>query len=65
MSRLSSVPQRVLAAVPEFHDVASAMLANPHDPQIARAVAARLCRRHTDATLSELAIRLARSFPNR
>jgi hypothetical protein len=33
MSRLSAVPQRVLAAVAEFYDDAPAMLAKPHDPR--------------------------------
>ena len=39
-----------------------------HDPHMARAVAARLCRRHTEATLGELAewlgLSRADSVPN-
>jgi chromosomal replication initiation ATPase DnaA len=63
MSRLSPVPQRVLAAVAEFYDDAPAMLAKPHDPHIARAVAAWLCRRDTDSTLSELGDPIGSVFP--
>jgi putative transposase len=61
-------PNRILAAVADFYDVDRASLAKRHDPHIARAVAAWLCRRHTEATLSELAVWLglsrADSVPN-
>jgi putative transposase len=61
-------PQRILAAVADFYDVDRALLAKRHDPHIARAVAAWLCRRHTEATLSELAewlgLSRADSVPN-
>ena len=54
--RLASLdPKRVLAAVADFYDVDPALLARRHDPHMARTVAAWLCRRHTEATLSELA----------
>jgi chromosomal replication initiation ATPase DnaA len=48
-------PKRILAAVVDFYEVEPALLAKRHDPHIARAVAAWLCRRHTEATLAELA----------
>ena len=61
-------PIRVLAAVADFYDVDPALLAKRHDPHMARAVAAWLCRRHTEATLSELAgwlgLSRADSVPN-
>jgi putative transposase len=61
-------PKRILAAVADFYDVDRALLAKRHDPHIARAVAAWLCRRHTEATLSELAewlgLSRADSVPN-
>jgi hypothetical protein len=56
-------PKRVLAAVAQFYDVAPAMLAKPHDPRIARTVAAWPCRRDTDATLSELGDPIGSVFP--
>ena len=51
----SREPKRILAAVVDFYEVKPALLAKRHDPHIARAVAAWLCRRHTEATLAELA----------
>ena len=43
-------------------------LSRRHDPHVGRAVAAWLCRRHTEASLRELAVRLglsrAGSVPN-
>jgi hypothetical protein len=61
-------PQRILAAVADFYDIEPALLAKRHDPHMARAVAAWLCRRHTEATLSELAdwlgLSRADSVPN-
>ena len=48
-------PKRVLAAVADFYDVEPALLAKRHDPHMARALSAWLCRRHTEATLLELA----------
>jgi hypothetical protein len=63
MSRLSSVPQRVPSAVAEFYRVAPAMLAKLHDPHLARAVAAWLCRRDTDATMSKLVDPMRSVFP--
>jgi len=64
----SADPKRILAAVADFYDVAPALLAKRHDSHIARPVAAWLCRRHTEATLSELAgwlgLSRADSVPN-
>jgi hypothetical protein len=61
-------PKRILAAVVDIYDVEPALLAKRHDPHIARAVAAWLCRRHTEATLAELAewlgLSRADSVPN-
>jgi REP element-mobilizing transposase RayT len=61
-------PKRVLAAVADFYDVEPALLAKRHDPHMARAVAAWLCRRHTEATLAALAewlgLSRADSVPN-
>jgi putative transposase len=67
--RLASLdPKRILAAVADFYKVEPALLAKRHDPHIARAVAAWLCRRHTEATLAELAewlgLSRADSVPN-
>jgi hypothetical protein len=54
--------------VVDFYDVEPALLAKRHDPHIVRAVAAWLCRRHTEATLGELAewlgLSRADSVPN-
>jgi hypothetical protein len=61
-------PKRVLAAVVDFYPVEPALLAKRHDPHVARAVGAWLCRRHTEATLGELAewlgLSRADSVPN-
>ena len=61
-------PKRILAAVVDFYDVEPALLAKRHDSHRARAVAAWLCRRHTEATLGELAewlgLSRADSVPN-
>jgi hypothetical protein len=67
--RLASLdPKRILAAVADFYEVEPALLAKRHDPHVARAVAAWLCRRHTEATLAELAewlgLSRADSVPN-
>ncbi len=54
--RLASLdPKRILAAVADYYEVEPALLAKRHDPHMARAVAAWLCRRHTEATLADLA----------
>src|SRR6516165_3161139 len=51
-----------------YVDVEPALLAKRHDPNRARPVAAWLCRRHTEATLGELAewlgLSQADSVPN-
>jgi putative transposase len=61
-------PKRIFAAVADFYGVDDALLSRRHDPHLARAVAAWLCRRHTEASLRELAKRLglsrADSVPN-
>src|SRR5262249_34963217 len=61
-------PELICAAGAEYYGLdQSAVLRRP-DPHLARAVAAWLCRRHTEATLRELAVRLglsrATSVPN-
>ena len=62
-SVLSSVPQRVLAAVAEFYDDAPCHARKAARPPIARAVAAWLCRRDTYVTLSELGDPIGSVFP--
>ena len=61
-------PKRILAAVADYYEVEPALLAKRHDPHMARAVAAWLCRRHTEATLANLAewlgLSRADSVPN-
>src|SRR5580693_8911416 len=67
-SRVMQSPKRILAAVADYYDVEPALLAKRHDPHMARAVAAWLCRRHTEATLANLAewlgLSRADSVPN-
>ena len=59
---------RICSAVAEFYGVDRAQLSRRYDPHLARAVAAWLCRRHTQAPHRELAERLglsrADSVPN-
>jgi putative transposase len=61
-------PKRIFAAVADFYGLDAAALSRRHDPHLARAVAAWLCRRHTEASLRELAESLglsrADSVPN-
>jgi hypothetical protein len=61
-------PKRILAAVADFYGVDPTSLSRRHDPHLARAVAAWLCRRHTEASLRELAgwlgLSRADSVPN-
>jgi chromosomal replication initiation ATPase DnaA len=61
-------PKRILTAVADYYEVEPALLAKRHDPHMARAVAAWLCRRHTEATLANLAewlgLSRADSVPN-
>ena len=45
----------------EYYGLEAGALTRRHDRHIARAMAAWLCRRHTEATLSELAVRLGQS----
>jgi len=51
----------ILAAVADHYGLDAGALTRRHDRHIARSVAAWLCRRHTEATLSELAGRLGQS----
>jgi hypothetical protein len=51
----------VLAAVTAYYDLEADALRRRHDRHIARAMGAWLCRRHTLATLSEIASRLGLS----
>ena len=61
-------PKRIFAAVADFYGLDDASLSRRHDPHLARAVAAWLCRRHTEASLRELAewlgLSRADSVPN-
>jgi alkanesulfonate monooxygenase SsuD/methylene tetrahydromethanopterin reductase-like flavin-dependent oxidoreductase (luciferase family) len=61
-------PKRILAAVSAFYGLDDDALSRRHDPHVARAVAAWLCRRHTEASLRELAgwlgLSRADSVPN-
>ena len=61
-------PKRIFAAVRSFYGLDEAALSRRHDPHVARAVAAWLCRRHTEASLRELAewlgLSRADSVPN-
>ena len=61
-------PKRDFAAVRDFYGLDEAALSRRHDPHVAPAVAAWLCRRHTEASLRELAVWLglsrADSVPN-
>jgi REP-associated tyrosine transposase len=61
-------PKRIFAAVAEFYGLELASLSRRHDPHLARAVAAWLCRRHTEVSLRELAewlgLSRADSVPN-
>jgi REP element-mobilizing transposase RayT len=54
-------PGIVLAAVTEYYGLEAGALTRRHDRHIARSVAAWLCRRHTEATLSQLAVLLGQS----
>jgi len=47
--------------VAEYYGLGAGALTRRHDRHIARSMAAWLCRRHTEATLSELAGRLGQS----
>ncbi len=61
-------PKRIFAAVAAFYGLDDAALSRRHDPHLARAVAAWLCRRFTEASLRELAkwlgLSRADSVPN-
>jgi putative transposase len=61
-------PQRIIAAVAEFYGVEGSSLSRRGNPHLARPVAAWLCRRHTEASLRELAewlgLSRADSVPN-
>jgi len=48
-------PTRIFAAVAEFYGLDGSSLLRRHDPHLARAVAAWLRRRHTEASLRQLA----------
>jgi chromosomal replication initiation ATPase DnaA len=54
-------PGTVLATVAEYYDLETGSLLQRYDRHVARALAAWLCRRHTQATLSEIAARLGLS----
>jgi hypothetical protein len=61
-------PEVICNAVVSYYGLDSSALLCRYDPHLARAVAASLCRRHTEAPLRELAVRLglsgATSVPN-
>jgi hypothetical protein len=54
----------IFAAVTSFYGLDDAALSRRHDPDVDRAVAAWLCRRHTEASLRELAAELGLSRPD-
>jgi chromosomal replication initiation ATPase DnaA len=58
----------ICTAVVDYYGLDPSALLRRHDPHLARAVAAWLCRRHTEAPLRELTVRLglsrATSVPN-
>jgi putative transposase len=60
--------ETICSAVAAYYGLESSSLSHRRDPHIARAVAAWLCRRHTEASLRSLASRLglsgAASVPN-
>jgi chromosomal replication initiation ATPase DnaA len=58
-------PKRIFAAVVDFYELDDGSLSRRLDPLVARAVAAWLCRRHTEATLRELATWLGLSRADR
>jgi putative transposase len=57
-------PRRIFAAVRSFYGLDDDALSRRYDPHVARAVAAWLCRRHTEASLRELAASLGLSRPD-
>jgi hypothetical protein len=61
-------PKRICAAVAAFYNPDNIYLSKHLDPRLARAIAARLCCRHTEASLRELAqwlgLSRADSVPN-
>jgi putative transposase len=61
-------PEVICNAVVDYYGLDASALMRRHDPHLARAVAAWLCRRHTEAPLRELAVRFglsrATSVPN-
>src|SRR5262249_4461548 len=61
-------PNRIIAAAAEYYGLKGSSLSRRGDPHIARAVAAWLCRPHTEASLRQLAEALglsrADSVPN-
>jgi chromosomal replication initiation ATPase DnaA len=57
-------PRRIFAAVTSFYGLDDEALARRYDPHVARRVAAWLCRRHTEASLRELAASLGISRPD-
>jgi hypothetical protein len=61
-------PDVICTAVIDDYGLDASTLMHRHDPHLARAVAAWLCRRHSEATLHELALRSglfrASSVPN-
>jgi hypothetical protein len=57
-------PNRIFAAATSFYGQDDEALSRRYDPHLARAVAAWLCRRHTEASLRELAASLGLSRPD-
>jgi hypothetical protein len=56
--------RRIFAAVTSLYGLDDQALSRRYDLHVARAVAASLCRRHTEATLRELAASLGLSRPD-
>jgi hypothetical protein len=57
-------PRRIFAAATSFYGLDDEALSRRYDPHVARAVAAWLCRRHTEASLRDLAVSLGLSRPD-
>ena len=58
-------PEVICNAVVDDYNLDPSALSRRYDLHLARSVAAWLCRRHTEAPLRELAVRLGLSRPQR
>ena len=55
----------ICAAVVDYHGLEASALLRRHDPHLARALAAWLCRRHSEAPFWDVAVRLGLSRATR